>query len=265
MLFIVASALFSCSSDDTTSGNSQKVLQKVVFYKGTANERHWKFTNSQLTQITTSDGTLVEEFFYDAQKRLIKDVKYTNGVITDTDDITYNADNTISTIDALPYFYNAATKTYTYSYGSNFTIDCQVNSDMLVVDFVREGFNPSEYHIRYANRDMVSFKKVNSGISEIEKNFHFASHPVYTGGNQVFEAILSVAKVKSLTDPGFFADCQVSATTPEGFDCGTINPYYYNYGISPDTSGKLLQVDIEVLDPDNNAVDFYSFADYHFL
>jgi hypothetical protein len=237
MLFVLATTLFSCSNDDN-SGNDLKIVKKVVFYGGTANERHWIITNGLLSEITLADGTIVEKFIYDAQFRLASDIKYSNGEISANTEITYNADSTIKSIDGLPYVYNAATKKYTYSYGSNFTIDCEVNSDMLAVNFIRMGANPSEYHMAYSNHNMTSFEKVG--------------------------AVLAVARVKSLTDPSFFIDCQASLDMPNGFDKGTSDPNYYNYGGLPDMSGKHFQVSIEVLYNNSTFVDSYSFADYYY-
>jgi hypothetical protein len=256
-IFIIAFTLFSCSSDDTNS-ETLKVLEKVVFYRDTPNERQWNFSNNLLQNITLADGTIAEEFTYDSQNRVVKDVKYTNGT-TETDIITYNADNTISTINSLPYSYNAATKTYLYSYGSNFTINCEVNSDMLVVNFTRTGFNPGVFHMTYSDGNMTSFEKIANGTTEVLKNFNFETTLM---DNPISEAVLAVARVKSLTDPNFFIDSQASQKVPVGFDKGSSDPYYYNYGAIPED--KLYQVGIEVLDGNNNFVNFYSFADYHY-
>lgn len=257
MLFVLATTLFSCSNDDDNSGNDLKIVKKVVFYGGTANERHWIITNGLLSEITLADGTIAEKFIYDAQFRLVSDIKYSNGEISANTEVTYNADSTIKSIDGLPYVYNAATKTYTYSYGSNFTIDCEVNSDMLAVNFIRMGANPSEYHMAYSNHNMTSFEKVGGET----KNFNFDAAVV---DNPIYSAVLAVARVKSLTDPSFFIDCQASMDMPNGFDKGTSDPNYYNYGGLPDMSGKHYQVSIEVLYNNSTFVDSYSFADYYY-
>ncbi|MDN3676247.1 hypothetical protein QWY90_02860 [Flavobacterium paronense] len=259
-LFVLTTTLFSCSSDDNS--NQTKVLQKVVFYRNSSNEKHWNFKNNLLKDITLADGTIAEEFIYDNQNRLIRDVKYTNGVATETDIINYNADNTIKSINGLPYTFDVATRTYDYTYGSSFTINCQVNSDFLAENFVRTGTNAGEYHMTYANGNMLSFEKSTSGVTDVIKNFHFIGSVVE--GGEVFKAILAVARVKSLTDPNFFIDCQVSKNSPMGFDKGITDPYYYNYGAIVNMDGTLLEVGIEVLDSSNNAVDLYSFADYYY-
>ncbi len=257
ILLIVATTLFSCSTDDPTPTPS--VLEKVVFYRDSANERHWNVSNNLLTSITLADGTLAEEFIYDAQNRLVSDIKYTNGVVTETDIITYNSDNTISSINNLPYTFNAVTRTYAYSYGSNFTINCTVNQDMLAVDFVRTGTNAGEYHMTYSNGNMNSFEKVTNGTTAVLKNFHF--NGVY-GTNPIHDAVLAVARVKSLTDPGFFVDSQVSTTMADGFDKGSSDPNYYNYGEV--IAHNYSQIGIEILDANNNFVDYYTFATYYY-
>jgi len=255
-LFVLAATLLSCSSSSDESNNSPKVLQKVVFYRNTPEEKQWNITNGLLTHITLADGTITEEFVYDNLNRVIRDIKYANGTISESHTITYNSNGTISSIDNLPYFYNAATKTYLYSYGSNFTINCEVNDDMLAVNFTRTGFNPSEYHMSYSNGNMTSFEK--SGNNGIVKNFHFDAA---FGNNPIYNAVLAIARVKSLLDPAFFIDCQASKDMANGFDKGSADPLYYNYGMLPDS--KLVQIGIEVLD-NNNFVSSYSFADYYY-
>lgn len=264
-LFVLATTLLSCSSSDDNA-TIPTVLQKVVFYRNSPNEKHWNINNDLLTNITLADGTVVEEFVYDTQNRLVTDIKYTNGVATETTTITYNANNIITSINGLPYTFNATTRTYAYSYGSNFTIDCKVNKDFLVVDFIRGGFNASEYHMTYSGADMTSFKKVANGSTELIKNFHFDQ--LYT--NPLQNAVLAVARVKSLTDPNFFIDSVVSTKIAGGFDKGASDPYYYSHGYSsstetpPNHSIKDFSIGVEILDSSNNFVDFYSFADYYY-
>lgn len=262
-IILIAATLISCSSDnDSTPIITPKKLHKIVYYRDSANERQWNINNGLLTSITTSDGTLVEEYIYDAEKRVIAEKKYTGGVLTETNTISYNSDNIIESINGLHYNYDAATKTYIYSYGSNFTINCKVNEDKLAVDFLRAGFNPSEYHMTYANGNMISFRQVNNAGTDVLKNFHYTSNTKQD--NRLYNAILAVAQVKSLTDPNFFVDGQVSKAIGDGFDKGPAVPYYFSYGQTPNTDETILQIGIEVLDSNNNPVTWYSFADYYY-
>jgi len=264
-LFLLLSffALVSCSKDDSSAPTfGTGPLEKVVFYRNSSNEIHWIFENKLLTKITLADGTLVEAFVYDALKRVIQDKKYTNGLLTGTDVITYNSDNTIKTINNLPYTFDAGTRTYTYTYGSDFTINCEVNKDFLAVNFTRLGSNPGEYHLTYVNDNMVNYQKISGGTTEEVKNYYFDAG---FGGNPVYDMVLAVARVKSLTDPSFFSDCQVSKIVANGFDKGSSHPLYYNYGVIPDIEGNLFQIGVEVQDSDDNNVAFYSFADYYYL
>jgi hypothetical protein len=256
LLFVLAATLFSCSSDD--GENLPLVLQKVVFYKGSANERHWNIENGLLANITRADGSVAEAFTYDSQNRVIKEVKYTNGVASETNIITYDSDNKINSINGLGYNFNAATQTYAYSYGSSFTISCEVNADLLATNFTRTGTNAGVYHMTYSNGNMTSFEKTANNTTDT-KNFHFDAN---FGTNPIYDAVLAVARVKSLTDPNFFIDCQVSKNMANGFDKGSVDPFYYNYGSVPER--RLVKIGIEVLDANNNFVDFYSFADYHY-
>ncbi|MGC4040364.1 MAG: hypothetical protein QM710_06155 [Flavobacterium sp.] len=259
MLFVLAATLISCSNNDDNT-NTEKVLQKVIFYKNSANEKHWNFSDGLLRNITLADGTIVEEFVYDNQNRVVSDIKYANGIDGESTSVTYNADNTIKSIDGLPYTYNAATRTYAYSYVSNFTINCKVNENGLALDFLREGVGAGEYHMTYSNGNMTSFEKVAGGSIEITKNFNFTGE--YFGVNPIYSAVIAVARVKSLTDPSFFVDCQASKDIPNGFDKGASDPNHYNYGAVPDSN--LYMVGVEVLDSSNNFVGYYSFADYYY-
>lgn len=262
-IILIAVTLFSCSSDnDNDTVATPKKLRKIVFYRDSADERQWNISNGLLTSISNADGSLAEEFVYDTNKRVVADKIYTDGVITETTTITYDTDGIVQSINGLHYNYDTATSTYIYSYGSNFTINCKVNEDRLAVDFVRAGFKPSEYHMTFADGNMTSFRKVNNGGTDVLKNFHFnAGVP---GRNDVYKAVLAVARVKSLTDPNFFVDCQASKKSPDSFDKGASDPYSYNYGQIPNMDGTLLQVGIEVLDNNNNPVSWYPFADYYF-
>ncbi|MES2410555.1 MAG: hypothetical protein V4535_03835 [Bacteroidota bacterium] len=258
--FTTVIAFTSCSSD-SDADVPPTTLQKVVFYRDSPNERQWNFNNGLLTNITLADGSVAEEFTYDTLNRLISDTKYSSGSVIGTDIITYNADNTINTINGLPYSYNAATRTYTYTYGGSFTINSQVNSDFLVENFVRTGTDAGEFHMTYAGGNMTSFEKSTSGTTEVIKNFHFDGA---FGANPIYNAVKAVARVKSLTDPSFFIDSQVSMTMADGFDKGSTDPYYYNYGAIVNMEETLFEVGIEVLDSSNNFVEFYSFADYYY-
>ena len=255
-LFFLSCTLISCSNDDSNS-NTTSAIQKVVFYKNSANERHWNITNGVLTSITLADGSLAEKFIYDSQNRLIQDIKYNNGSVAETDVITYNANNTIASINGLPYTFDSATKTYTYVYGSNFTINCKVNSDFLAVNYTRTGTNAGEYHMTYLNGDMTAYESVSTGF---HKNFHFDSS---LGSNPIHDAVLAVGRVKSLTDPEFFVDSQVSQNMANGFDKGSTDSNYYNYGATGSVH-KLLEISVEILDSNNNFVGLYSFADYYY-
>ena len=265
-LFIVAISLISCSSDSTVAPT--QTLQKVIFYSGSANQRQWNISNDLLRNITLADGTIVEEFIYDSQNRLASDIKYTGGLVSETTTITYNADNTIQSINGLPYTYNSSTRTYTYTYGSSFAISCQVNSDFLVENFVRTGTNAGEYQMTYANGNMLSFEKINNGSTNLVKNFHFDD--VSYGVNPLYNAVLAVARVKSLTDPNFLIDGVASTRVAAGFDKGSADPNYYHYGLASSTTTnpthniKDFSIGVEVLGSSNNSIDFYAFAEYYY-
>jgi hypothetical protein len=266
--FLVIACFFSCSNDNSSQTTPSDILQKVVFYYNSPNESHWNINNGVLSNITLPDGTIIEEFSYDNQNRLISDSKYAGGITSETTTITYNADNTIQSINGLPYTYNAATKTYTSTYDSSFSISCQVNSDFLVENFVRNGTNAGEYHLAYTNGNMLTFEKINSDSSNTIKNFHFDDTSY--GLNPLYNAVIAVARVKSLTDPYFFIDGVASKRIAAGFDKGMADPYYYHYGLASSTSNtpnhndKDFSIGVDVLNSSNNSINFYAFAEYYY-
>ncbi len=111
----------------------------------------------------------------------------------------------------------------------------------------------------YANGNMLSFEKATSGTTDVIKNFHFDG--LY-GVNPLHNAVIAVAKVKSLTDPGFFIESQVSANLANGFDKGSADPNYYNYGCV--FTDRYYQYGVEILDVSNNSIGYYTFATYYF-
>ena len=257
ILFVVASALSSCSSDDNND-NPGSVIEKVAFYRDSPNERQWHIKNGLLTNITLSNGTVVEEFTYDSQNRVVKDVQFTNSSASETTIITYNPDSTIKTINGLSCTFNASTQVYAYTDASNFNVNCQVNSNKLAVNYLRTGTNAIEYHMTYTNGNMTSYQKLNSSTADIVKNFQFEGSVIV---NPIYNAILPVLKLKSLIDPNFFIDGQSSKSIATGYEVVN-SAFHFNYGFI--SENNLLQIGIEVLDSNNNAVDFYSFADYYY-
>ena len=146
--------LLSCGFDDNSS--TSKVLQRIVFYRDSPNARQWNFSNNLLTSITLPDGSLAEEFIYDNQKRVIRDVKYTDGNIAETNNILYNPNGTIKSINGLEYDFDTATQTYSHS--GTFSMSCQVNPDFLAINYTRTGTDTKDYHMPYANGNMISFE-----------------------------------------------------------------------------------------------------------
>lgn len=259
-LFIAVIALTSCSTDNSNNDPVAPTIDKVIFYRNSPNARQWNFNNDNLlNDITLADGSLAEKFFYDSEGRVTRDVIYTDGVVTDSYDITYNTDDTINSINGLEYNYDAATRTYSYTYSGSFSLVCKVNADLLAVDYSRTDTNTQDYHFVYANGNMTSFEKSVNGTTAAVKNFRFTTP---FGANPIANGILAVARVKSLLDPEFLTDSQVSETIPLGYDCGATDPYFYSYGFVP--GDNYLSVGIEVLDSNNNDVTFIQYAEYYY-
>jgi predicted RND superfamily exporter protein len=260
LLLLSAFTLLSCSNDESSSTT---FLQKATFYRNSPNERQWNFnTQGQLVNITLSDGTVVEEFTYNAQKNLILDVKYTNGVVTESYAVTYNANDIITSINNINCYYNSVSKTYSYNNGTT-TINCSVTNDGLVAGYYKvsntTAIAESSYQIIYnTDGNMTSFEKALSGVTTVAKNFYFGNE---TNDNPIDEAILAVSRVKSIIDPDFFIDSLSSKSIATGFDYGVSNPYHYNYGFTD--SENYHQIGVEVLN-NQDLVEFFLFAEYYY-
>ncbi len=119
--------LFSCSESDDFDQNeniSRKPtkpinaldptkLARVVFYPGTSYEKIWFFyPNGLIKKITTHNGTLLQNFLYDANKNLIQ-TNYSN---SNSYTFTYDNNNHITSLNGQNVLYDATSNQYIFQY-----------------------------------------------------------------------------------------------------------------------------------------------------
>lgn len=260
-LFVLATTLFSCSSDDSSSVGNPNLLKRVDFYPNKPNETRWNFNNSGLLDnITKPDGTIVEKFVYDSNNNVIKDTKYNNGSIVADYVVTYDSANIITSINgvAYDYVYSAAGSRYSYANATE-NFSCEINNDMLLTNYnyTNSGIE-KKYETVYTNGNMISFQRTNDGTLDLVRNYSFGSNL----DNPLQIACLGVMKLKSLTDPEFFMDgiFSQSVVSSSSFEGSTT---HYNYGLLINSNNHLLQHDIEVYDGDT-FVEYINYSKYYY-
>lgn len=200
--FVVIS--ISCSSDSSEVTLDPNLLQRVDFYPGTSFEKRWLFNpDGLLYEITKADGTLIEEFIYDADNNVTQNIKYENGLPTENYLITYNSSNKITDINGKQYNYSASQNRYYYTIGFD-DYSCSLNSDFLVTeshliyDDTVDVYN-TDYYCDYTLSNMNSYRSYSWSSSEIDITYEFDNKI-----NPLKNALLPVFRFKSLIDTVFF-------------------------------------------------------------
>lgn len=240
-VFVIATTLFSCSSDDNSSSTNTNLLQRVDFYPGTSFESRWNFnSDGLLTTITDANGNLVEKFVYDTNNNVIQDIKYSSGSPTENYLITYNSNNKITNINNRSYNYSVSENRYFYTDG-NETFSCELNTEGLAThysdffDFPDEGDDiVTDYFFIYENSNLITMTGNGSSLSDIEVHFNYG-----TVVNPLKNATLSILKVKSLIDPNIFYDGFFSNNVKVAQSYSTLDPETYSFGMLFYPSNKL--------------------------
>jgi hypothetical protein len=240
-VFVLATTLFSCSLDDSSSSTNTNLLQRVDFYPGTSFESRWNFnSDGLLITITDANGNLVEKFFYDSNNNVIQDIKYSLGSPTENYLITYDLNNKITSINDRSYNYNASENRYYYTEG-NETFSCELNAEGLAthysyfVDFPDEGDDVvTDYFFGYENGNLIAMYGIGSSLGDIEVHFIYG-----TVVNPLKNATLSVLKVKSLIEPNIFYDGTFSNNVKEAQSYSTLDPETHSFGMLFYPSNKL--------------------------
>lgn len=138
--FVVVS--ISCSSDSSEEVTAdQNLLQRVDFYPGTVNERRWLFNaDGLLNEITKADGSVIQNFTYDSDNRLISSTKFNDGGTTETHTFTYNSSDFVTSVDGVTLNYDSALEAYYTGDLSQYYEMTKINSDKLLI-YSKKAYN----------------------------------------------------------------------------------------------------------------------------
>lgn len=187
----IALLFFSCSeSDDFTPNNSNAAKQpikiikaldptklaKVVFYPETNHERSWFFyPNGLLKKIVNHDGTLIQDFFYDANMNLTSTHFYGDPYFVGFPynyTFSYDSSNHLILANSQIYTYNASNNTYSQN-DKTITLNSSqlfTGESYLYLDYQEPDQPPVEYTIygvsaSYNNNNLVFHSEYDSPSS----------------------------------------------------------------------------------------------------
>jgi hypothetical protein len=169
-IFIAFFTLLSCSNDTSDQATiDTNLLQRIDFYPGLAFERRWIFnTDGLLKEITKSDGTLMQDFTYDNNNRLINSTIFNDNSFNQTYTFTYDNTNFVNSVNGETVNYNAGLDSYYVGNLSQNYRQTKINSEKLLVygktsyqDFDENG-NPfetiwNEITVTYSNNNLMSY------------------------------------------------------------------------------------------------------------
>jgi hypothetical protein len=170
LFFIAVFTLLSCSNDTTDQTTiDTNLLQRIDFFPGLTFERRWVFnTDGLLKEITKSDGTIVQDFIYDNNNRLINSTVFNDNGFNQTYTFTYDNNNFVNSVNGETVNYNVGLDSYYVgNLSQNYKLT-KINSDKLLVygktsyqDFDENG-NPfeiiwNEITVNYTNNNLMSY------------------------------------------------------------------------------------------------------------
>jgi hypothetical protein len=176
-------------------------LARVIYYPGTDHERTWFFyPNGLLRKIVTPDGTLIQDFFYDANKNLTATHFYGDPYFIGDPysyTFTYDISNHVTSANGVQITYNSSNNTY-----SRGTTTITLNPDLLMT-----GESYSYYEEEEPGEPPVLYTAygVSAGYSNSNHTYHWeydspsATHYLHdTHVNPFRAALLPVSRVMGL-------------------------------------------------------------------
>lgn len=174
--FLSACTMISCSDDNGSSSEiNPNLLQRIDFFPGTVSEKRWLFnSNGSLFQITKADGTVLQDFNYDSNNRLISAIHNENGFI-ETHTFTYDNNGFVATVDGMDVHYNSSLSAYyTGDLNTNYRLT-KINSEKLPLDgrsvFIENdesGITQTEWYemlVYYTNNNVTGYSPSDSCVS----------------------------------------------------------------------------------------------------
>lgn len=196
--FLLTFIVFSCSDSDD-SGVAIPIidtskLAKVIFDPKTPSEKHWNFyPNGLLKEITKPDGTILQNFVYDAKNNLLS-----SSIIAEpynSHKFTYNNTNFVAMIDDEKVNYDSTLDAfYTGVLGHIYRLT-KINTEKLLIDGklvhieIENGISyESEFYqisVNYLNHNISSYSQYN-------ETCHFFTYDKKT--NPLRDATLPICK-----------------------------------------------------------------------
>jgi hypothetical protein len=175
--------------------NDPNKLSRVIFYPGTNYEEQFFFyQNGLLRKITKHDGTLIQDFIYDANKNLTLSHKISTWA-TYTLTFTYDSSNYITSVNLKPVTYNAASNKYILQYEPNLPVDpecpeCYDYVDRTEIDLSTErlAINEFTYYLssdgNYSHHGIFAAYSSNNNLGYIT-NWNDPSGSSYSYDNHI--------------------------------------------------------------------------------
>jgi hypothetical protein len=175
LLLIIVCTLYSCTNDSSSEIQSDSnLLQRIDFYPGMAAEARWLFNaDGLLYKITKADGTVIQEFTYDSQNRLVQSDQYY--WIEEHHTFTYDSNDLVATVDGAVVHYDSGLDAYyTGILNDNYRLT-KINSDKLLldgrtvrVDNDETGITQTEWEemlVYYSNNNVMGYTPGDSCVS----------------------------------------------------------------------------------------------------
>lgn len=224
-------------------------LQKVIYFPGLSYERHLDFnTAGQLAEVRRADGTIMEDFAYDANGNLaVWNIYDTfNGFDTGSHIFTYDDANRIASYNGAAVTYDASAGVYTYNvdyfgliktYTIGVTDDGFIRNEHWFMDLGGgeiDGASGVNY-AQYTNGNVESLSYANANAIENCQHTH-VPNPLKA---QILPNIRAGVFTFFNTPSRKFASAEFASNWLESYMIyGTIGPESFDYYYFLDSNGK---------------------------
>lgn len=214
-IFSLVSICLSCNTDNSPSSDDNNenltLLQKLVLYHGTPNERHWNFNaDGLLYEVTNANGNILTSYSYDNHKNITTInhiyLSYTenfqydnnniltghsynddpiNNLIFNSSNNTYYSQNSINVWDDYIFNYN-----YTY-YLNEERLLCYVDSELIPSDYE----SLDDYYIRTTKQTFTNGNITTVDTYDIDTMNIFETYTYDNQINPLKQALLPISRV----------------------------------------------------------------------
>lgn len=222
-LLISICLLTSCSDDSSTNDPNPNFLQRVDFYPNLTFERRWLFnTNGLLNKITKADGTIVQNFTYDSNNRLISSTLFNDNGINETHTFTYDNNDFVTSVDGVVVNYDSTINAYyTGDLNQGYRLT-KINNEKLLVEG-KTAYTDYDVDVGYyeviLDNIFVNYSN-NNNVLYISPNESCSSFTYDSNSNPLRNATLAICKAFSYIENSRWVNGQNNSTN---------NPLTQNY------------------------------------